>query len=396
MPKNPLASLLAMPPEEKESRGITHTLHEIAQQPGTWLATYRRFRELHSEILAFLQSTGIGSREEKPTVFMIGAGTSDYIGRSLAPLLRRCWQCETFAVPSTDLLTDSEQWLIPGRKYFWISFSRSGESPEGIAVVQQALQKHPSVRHLLVSCNAQGKMLHLRDGHKQAFAVSLPPEVNDRGLAMTSSFSNMVVYGQCMAHATSIDSYAKTLQSLADAGHDFIERAAAYASELAGAGCTKICFLGSGALKAVATESALKVLELTAGKIQTMSESALGLRHGPMASLDGQTLLVAFLSGDEKIRAYELDLLEEIRRKNLVKARAVVMRAAAERLDNIADYVLPLSLPAIISDDYRPPVDVIFGQLLGLFFSLRCGLKPDSPSPNGAISRVVQTFRIHS
>jgi hypothetical protein len=30
-----------------------------------------------------------------------------------------------------------------------------------------------------------------------------------------------------------------------------------------------------------------------------------------------------------------------------------------------------------VPDDYRPPLDVILGQLLGLFFSLRWNLRPD-------------------
>jgi tagatose-6-phosphate ketose/aldose isomerase len=47
-------------------------------------------------------------------------------------------------------------------------------------------------------------------------------------------------------------------------------------------------------------------------------------------------------------------------------------------------------------DALRPPLDVIFGQLLGLFCSLEAGLAPDTPSPSGAISRVVSQVRIHS
>ena len=49
-----------------------------------------------------------------------------------------------------------------------------------------------------------------------------------------------------------------------------------------------------------------------------------------------------------------------------------------------------------VPDALRPPLDVIFGQLLGLFCSLEAGLKPDTPSPTGAISRVVSHVRIHS
>jgi tagatose-6-phosphate ketose/aldose isomerase len=399
---NPLSSLLALPEVEKKARGLLHTPKEIAHQPETWQTTYEHFRKRHSKIREFLQSAGLRwDPTRRPTVFLLGAGTSDYIGRSLAQLLRRLWQCEVLAVPSTDLLTHPDAWLVPGHSYLWISFSRSGESPEGVAVVERALKSHPRIHHLIVTCNAQATMLRPTAGHRQVLGMALPDVVHDRGLAMTSSFSNLVVFGQCLAHIETPDSYGSVLRQLVEAGTNFRDLAAATAAKLAGENFTKACFIGSGPLKAVATESALKVLELTAGQIQTMSESALGLRHGPLAALDEQTLLVAFLSGDEKVLRYEMDLLGEIGKKHLVKTRAVVSPAPNPRLDVLAehahsDYVL-VHMPSLtMADDYRPPLDVMFGQLLGLFFSLRCGLKPDCPSPSGAISRVVQNVPIYS
>jgi tagatose-6-phosphate ketose/aldose isomerase len=392
---NSLANVLALSAEQRLSLGLIHTPQEIAQQPETWLATYELFRERHEEIRQFLQSAGIGrDATQRPTVFLIGAGTSDYVGRSLAQLLRRWWQCEVLAVPSTDLLTDGERWLIPDRPYLWISFSRSGESPEGVAVIERALKMHPRIHHLIVTCNAQSKMLQMANGRSQAFGIVLPPQVHDRGLAMTSSFSNMVVCGHCLAHVENIDTYKNILLALVDEGRTFLNRAAVAAAELAERDVTKACFVGSGPLKAVATESALKLLEMTAGRIQTMSESALGLRHGPMAALDEETLLVAFLSGNKKIVSYETDLLAEIGKKRLVQTRVAVRVSPTAELDGLAEHVLVHE--SNLEDDYRVPVDVIFGQLLGLFFSLRCGLKPDCPSPNGAISRVVQNVLIHS
>jgi tagatose-6-phosphate ketose/aldose isomerase len=394
---NPLSNLLALPEEEKQARGLLHTPKEIAQQPETWRSTYERFRERHVEIREFLQAAGIHwDPTRRPTVFLIGAGTSDYVGRSLTQLLLRLWHCEVLALPSTDLLTHPDEWLVPGRSYLWISFSRSGESPESIAVVERALKNHPGIQHLIVSCNAQSRMLRLTDGRKQMLGIALPDAVHDRGLAMTSSFSNMVVFGQCLAHVETPDAYGNILQQLTEAGTNFQDAAATIAAKLASEDFTKVCFIGSGPLKAVATESALKVLELTAGRILTMSESALGLRHGPMAALDEQTLLVAFLSGDERVLKYELDLLEEVGRKHLVRTRVVVSPAPNPRLDGLAEHVLAQTPSHATADDYRPPLDVMFGQLLGLFFSLGCGLKPDCPSPGGAISRVVQNVAIHS
>jgi tagatose-6-phosphate ketose/aldose isomerase len=394
---NSLSRLIDLPQDERESRGLLHTPKEIAQQPESWLATRELFRQRHQDIRNFLRSAGVFEEAAlRPTVFLVGAGTSDYISRALTQLLRRCWQCEVLAVPSTDLLTSREEWLLSGRSYLWITFSRSGESPEGVAVIQQALKDHPGIHHLIISCNAQAKMLRMNHGREQVLGIALPDEVHDRGLAMTSSFSNMVVFGQCLAHVETFERYEQILTRLAEAGASFRDAAADLAQNLANDNFTKACFVGSGALKAVATESALKVLELTAGRIQTMSESALGLRHGPMAAIDEQTLLVAFLSGEETVRRYELDLLEEIGRKRLAKTRVAISAGRNSRVDDVAEHVLVHTPMLSVADDYRPPLDVIFGQLLGLFFSLHFGLKPDCPSPSGAISRVVQNVLIHS
>jgi tagatose-6-phosphate ketose/aldose isomerase len=157
---------------------------------------------------------------------------------------------------------------------------------------------------------------------------------------------------------------------------------------------SKACFVGTGVLHAAAQESALKLLELTAGKIQTMSESTLGLRHGPMSALNESTLFVSFLSHDARRRKYELDLLKEIKTKQLGKWRVVVSPDCKEDLNHLADTVLCLQSPDL-RDEYRAPVDVMLAQSLGLFSSLKLGLKPDCPSPNGAISRVVSHVNIY-
>jgi len=393
---NPLSQLLALPEEEKSARGLVYTPAEIAQQPATWPLIFRLFQARRSEIRDFLGAAGLRLKaNSRLTVFLVGAGTSDYIGRSLTQLLRRLWQCEVLAVSSTDLLTNLEDWLVPGRAYLWISFSRSGESPEGVAVLQRALETHPDIHHLVVCCNAEGRMLRETAGCNQVLGVSLPDAVQDRGLAMTSSFSNMVVFGQCLANIENLSAIQSILDLLVQSGKSFLGVAAESAAELARGTFKKACFVGSGPLKAVAKESALKLLELTSGKTQTMSESALGLRHGPMAALDEETLFVCYLSGEQTVRKYEVLLLEEIGRKRLVKTRVAVCQGPTAQLHTQAEHVLAPKTSSLLPDDYRPPLDVIFGQLLGLFLSMRWNLKPDTPSPNGAISRVVQNVLSH-
>jgi tagatose-6-phosphate ketose/aldose isomerase len=393
---DPLQALLDLSEEEKRKRGVLHTPQEIFQQPHTWPETYRRCVKRKAELSTFLKESGVGG-ELAPVIYLVGAGTSDYVGRCLTNLIRERWNCESWAVPSTGLLTNLENYVLPGRKYLWISFSRSGDSSEGVAVLERALADYPQIRHLVVTCNQAGSMVEACARRPdKAMALVLDQAVNDRGLAMTSSFTNMVVAGQCLAHLESLGEYEQIVTELVETAKRNLSLFAQEAGCLARVDFSKACFAGSGTLAAVAEESALKLLELTAGKIPTLSQSALGLRHGPMSVLDADTLFVLFLSNQERRRNYELDLLREIRAKQLVGVAVVVTPVRFEGVESIADRVLSLDFPAALGDEYRPPVDIIFGQLLGLFSSLNAGLPPDRPSPTGAISRVVSHVTIYS
>jgi tagatose-6-phosphate ketose/aldose isomerase len=384
---NPLSRLLALPLPEKEKRGLLYTPAEIAQQPATWRTTHRIFEESRSELASFLRQ----AHEERWTIYLVGAGTSDYIGHSIANLLRRRWGCEVSAIASTDLLTNRDDLVIPDRDYLWISFSRSGDSPEGVAVLEQALASSPRVRHLVVSCNKNGRMVELAQQSKSCFAMLLDDAVNDRSLAMTSSFTNMVVFGQELAHLWDRDFSEETLDKMTIAAEYLLGEGSFLAHEFAQHGYRRACFVGAGALGATGRESALKVLELTSGDIQTMHETTLGLRHGPMSSLNIETIFMGFISTDDRRRRYDIDLLNEIRAKQVV--RTIV---AVGQTDAASDYSLHCAAFDDLADAYRPAVDVIFSQMFGLFSSIELGLKPDSPSPNGLISRVVEKFAIYA
>jgi tagatose-6-phosphate ketose/aldose isomerase len=394
--RNPLLELLSLPATEKLERGLQHTPAEIHQQPESWKTTFQRCRDLRQEIAAALRAAGIGRGSSPPLVYLVGAGTSDYVGQALAPLLRRRWGDEIWPVPSTTLLSDFEEFHRPGKDYLWLSFSRSGRSPEGVALLEQALRLHRNIRHLVITCDQRGEMAELCARHAdRAMAIVLDETANDRGLAMTSSFTNMLVAGQCVANTETLEEFGNVVSQMAAAGVAFLPAAAEVAASVTALGCCRVIFVGSGALHAVAKESVLKLVELSAGRVVAMAETPLGLRHGPLSSLDHQTLFVLFLSSDRRRRGYEVDLLDEISRKRLGRIRIAVTADGIEELTSLADYTLSLNC-AGLEDEYRPVVDVMLGQLLGLFASLRSGLKPDHPSPNGAISRIVPPIKLYS
>src|SRR5262245_39936009 len=171
-----LQRLLLLPGGEKAARGLLHTPREIWQQPETWASTHKLLCERGDDVRAFLSRCGIGvATEPRPTVLLVGAGTSDYIGRCVAPLLRRAWGCGAFAVPSTELLTAMSDY-VAGRARLWISFSRSGDSSEGVAVLEEALERHPDVCHLVVTCNAGGRMAREFRGRPNVLCIVLDDE----------------------------------------------------------------------------------------------------------------------------------------------------------------------------------------------------------------------------
>ncbi len=390
---NPLGRLLALAEQEKARRGVVHTPREIAQQPAIWPKIMGDLEQAREPVRQKLAAMGVG-QPGAPGVVLIGAGTSDHIGRAVAPLMAKKWGCDARAIPSTDLLTHHDELLRSDRAGIAISFSRSGQSPESVAVLQLLLRNYPRLRNIVVTCNAEGRMAVESRARGDALCLVLDDAVNDRGLAMTSSFTAMVLAGQFLA---SIDDpgFRGIVLAVSSAAERFLDEASKVAKELARVPFRRVCFLGSGALGAVARESALKVLELTAGRIATMSESFLGVRHGPLSAIDQSTLVVGFLSSDSLRAAYEIDLLREIVQKKLGRETVVVAPAPDPRLKAVCNRVLSLGVEGELPDEYRPMLDIVFGQLLGLFFSLKLGFLPDTPSPSGAIHRVVSGVTIH-
>ena len=113
-----------------------------------------------------------------------------------------------------------------------------------------------------------------------------------------------------------------------------------------------------------------------------------------MAALDRNTDLICFLSAQRPRTQYEVDLLREIQAKQITACCTVVGLASDQAI--AAPFCdIFLAIHGSLPDAYRPPVDVIVGQLLGLYSSLSHGLRPDAPSPQGVISRVVSDFAIY-
>lgn len=383
-----MLKLVQAPEAEKDKKGTRHTPAEIYQQPEMWEQTLKICEGMKSEILAFL------GNETDRKFLLTGAGTSAFIGLCLENLFNKKSGYEARAVGTTEIITDPAATFLPGRKYFLVHFARSGNSPESVGTFVLGEQSEADVKHIVITCNKNGKLALMSNEKKdRALTILLPEKTNDESLAMTSSFSSMVVAGQYLASVGDTAEYASILARVAQAGRNVLTGYSDALEKVCSGKFERAVFLGSNTLYGCAKECHLKLQEETDGKVVAKHDSFLGLRHGPEAVIHSNTLVVYLMSEEPLVRRYELDLMNGVRHKGIGMKKIAICRKADDETKAAADLVIEHGCD--IPDDYLSPAYVIVGQSLGVFKSIDMGLKPDSPSEKGVITRVVQGVKIY-
>jgi len=384
-----MTASLGYTPSELDEHGAEHTAREIFQQPELWREVGKTVASRRAETESFLNTL-----LELPDlrIVLTGAGTSAFAGEILAPALGRQLGRRVDAVATTDIASNPREAFAEDRPTLLVSFARSGDSPESVAATELADKCLTEVHHLVVTCNPAGELFRRHSGTVGSLVLLMPEGANDEGFAMTSSFTCMTLATWLTLAGTAADD--GLAERLAGAAEHALTTQGGVARALAERGYDRVVYLGSGSLAGLARESALKLLELSAGQVVSYFDSALGFRHGPKAVLDGRTLALVYLSNDEYTRKYDLDIADELRRA-LGKENVLAIGAGTtgglidldmlqiEGLDNIGDAALAVPL-------------VVFAQLIGLHFSLALGRTPDNPFPSGDVNRVVKGVTIHA
>lgn len=372
----------------QEQAGALWTTREILQQPRIWsqvvqLVTGRAFR-LDAFLRPLLERSDV-------RVVLTGAGTSSFIGECLAPAIARRWKCRVEAVATTDLVACPDNWLLPRVPTLLVSFARSGNSPESIAAVELAQARLSQCHHLIVTCNAEGALFRRASQLPGAHSLLLPDETNDRGFAMTSSFTAMLLAAGLVFHAMVPGPAA--LAMLAGAADQVLAEWPGRIRALLQPSIRRVVYLGAGELKGLAREAALKLLELTDGRIVAVADAPLGFRHGPKTIVDSGTLIIMFVSNDPYRRQYDLDLLRELR-SDAIALRVVAISAQPDPGAAHPDNFLLPALASVADLGLCLPF-VVFAQSLALMQSLALGISPDNPNTGGTVSRVVRGVSIY-
>ncbi len=278
-----LTRLTTLSSEEKEAKGILYTPGEIYNQVELWSDTFGRFKQRREELADFLTRF---ARQSRRTAVCTGAGTSEFVGCCVEALMRKKLGVPVNVISTPKIVTTPKDCFIDGYATLLLSFARSGNSPESLGAVKIADMLSKSVYHLVITCNERGALYQELCRRGDSAALLLDQKTNDRGLAMTASFSNMLVAGQMLSHLFSFQEYEARFDNLLRAGRSMRNKAPDVVEEISRLEFDRAVFLGDGGNYGTAIESHLKLQELTAGRIMCAWDTFPGLRHGPEAVVD--------------------------------------------------------------------------------------------------------------
>ncbi|WP_286684573.1 SIS domain-containing protein [Collinsella sp. UBA1693] len=378
--------------ESLKALGADITTGEIKQQPELWLDTlniYKDNRDAIDALLADARAMGEG----RLSVIFTGAGTSDYVGDTCAPYLRHAGDTNLYdfkPIATTDIVSAPRDFLRAEDPTLLVSFARSGNSPESLAAVEVARKFVKNIKFLNITCAPEGKLAVQSADDPDALTL-LIPRANDKGFAMTGSYSCMTLLSTLIFDSADLATKEAWVKQAAEMGEEVVAREEEIASMLAG-DFNRVTYLGSGSFVGLAQESQLKILELAHGLVATSWDSCMGYRHGPKSFVDDKTLVFVFMNNDEYTRQYDLDILNEINGDEIAQKTVAIQQDLTPAFEGESFTVAGREA---LPEGYLALPFVMFAQVISLLNSVRVGNTPDTPSPTGTVNRVVKGVTIH-
>ena len=379
--------------EQWNEVGAYWTSKEIYQQPKTWLKTFNQIKNEKESIKALINK--VISKDDYD-IILTGAGTSEFVGNSIFPYLGPLNNFKVKSYGTTDIVACPEDYISRKKPTLLVSFGRSGDSPESVAAVEAANVVCENIYHLFVTCNHDGALSKFANGKDNCYAINLTPETHDQSFAMTSSYSNMYLATVLAFNLDKLDELEPIVKDIVDKTSKFHEKRYEICKKIVDEfDFQRIVYLGSNCLKGVSQESALKMCELTAGKIMTTFDTTMGFRHGPKSVVCPGSLEVVYLSDDPYTRQYDVDIVKEMAHERNGNKILVVSSYDDSNVKNLVDYFISFDNKEKYNNVFLGLEYVNVAQIITVYKSLKTNVKPDTPCPSGAVNRVVKGVNIY-
>jgi glucosamine--fructose-6-phosphate aminotransferase (isomerizing) len=292
-----------------------------------------------------------------------GCGSTHCLAQYAAPFFQRVTERASRALPASELLLQTDSVVAAGERPTVVAISRSGETSETIMAVDKMRARGSLV--LTITCYGESELARHSD---------LVIEVaggREESFAQTRSFAAMLVAAQAVAALCADDAaLLADLQRLPALADGLMARVEPLARAIGPDERVKrITYLGSGPLYGLANEAMIKMKEMSLSVAEGFH--FMEFRHGPMALVDGEHLIVALLG--EKANEYEVAVLRDLR------ARGGRVVAVAEGDDGLSEFDTVVPLSSGLPEAARGVLYLPFVQLLAYYRSMGRGLNPDRP-----------------
>lgn len=372
----------------------TFTANEIHQQPTVYPKTIELIKNLKNDLELFINEV---INQPDYDIILAGAGTSEFVGNSLFAYLNKKYANKVKSYGTTDITQSPENYIHPTKPTILVNFARSGNSPESVGSVALATLVNPNIKHLFITCNVDGALAKYANEHTNAFAINLSPETHDQSFAMTSSYTNMLLACLLTFNLEKIAEYQVIIDDIIAHTTKLVNTDYNYFNDLVNNyNFNRIVYLGANTLKGVSQESALKMLELSAGKCVTMYDTPLGFRHGPKSIINDETLTVVYVADYAYIKQYEVDLIKEMAAQRKGNKLLIICNQHDQELADLADFYYTFNGQQAYDNVFLGLQNILVAQLIALYKSLQLGITPDNPCPTGEVNRVVQGVTIYT
>lgn len=386
-----MSEIFGMSLEKLQSLGATFTANEIYQQPKLWrecIEIIKNNKEHFSEFMNKVLSI------PNLQIVLTGAGTSAYVGDTIYTYIEKISGKPTFAIATTDVVANPKEFIKKDVPTLLVSFARSGNSPESVGTYDLFEQCCDEIYNLVITCNHEGALAKKALSCGTNLVVLMPEASNDKSFAMTSSFTCMMFSTLLLFNLPQLENVLPVANELIENADEQLKTSWASIKNIADLNYNRIVYLGSGALKGLCREMALKNLELTSGKYITVCESTLGFRHGPKSIINDETLVVFLTSNDSYTYEYDYDLIHEVHSDQGNHKVITLAYTQKDDLIPVSDFHFS-AMKSNIEDVFTTFNYILFGQVFALFNSINLGISPDNPRPDGSVNRVVQGVTIH-
>jgi len=340
-----------------------HTYKEIITQVKIW-------ERVFTEVVYTKDFLGLGILSNNyDEIIFFGCGSSYNLSQSASfftKLLLNKVNC--LALPSSELLINTDVYIKKEKKYLVVGFSRSGETTESINVIK-LFKNRNNVKSYIFTCKKDSSISKFSD------SIYICKGVIEKSIAMTASFSSMLfayclILVELLGNKEMLNEFKYLIQYLNE-NISIIENS--IQNYLNNNDFKSFFVLGSGFNYGLAVEADLKMKEMS--QIPSFSYHFYEFNHGPKSLITEESLCLILTLSRDMFKNKEI--MKEILK--LGSKVFVVDTKNVEITDKSDNLFILFQKPNFEFDPIRSFINIPVFQMLAYTKTIMNNLNPDKP-----------------